>query len=105
MRAQSDDARIEILLDEPIGTIAPEIYGHFVEHLGGRPDMHVFHHVIQRIRPLGWEPGTRFADGMRATVDWYRANEAWWRKRKSPEFWDYYRKNYKGLPANALPTI
>lgn len=29
------DARVEILLDEPIGTIAPEIYGHFVEHLGG----------------------------------------------------------------------
>src|SRR5213082_2719782 len=34
-RAQSADARIEILLDEPIGTLAPEIYGHFVEHLGG----------------------------------------------------------------------
>src|SRR5204862_4731213 len=35
MRAQSDSARIDILLDEPIGTIAPEIYGHFTEHLGG----------------------------------------------------------------------
>ncbi|UCC74901.1 MAG: alpha-L-arabinofuranosidase [Gemmatimonadota bacterium] len=29
------DSRIDVLLDEPIGTIAPEIYGHFVEHLGG----------------------------------------------------------------------
>ena len=29
------DAHIEVLLDEPIGRIAPEIYGHFVEHLGG----------------------------------------------------------------------
>jgi alpha-L-arabinofuranosidase len=29
------DARIEIILDEPIATIAPEIYGHFTEHLGG----------------------------------------------------------------------
>ena len=29
------DARIDVLVDEPIGTIAPEIYGHFVEHLGG----------------------------------------------------------------------
>lgn len=29
------DARIEVLAGEPIGTIAPEIYGHFVEHLGG----------------------------------------------------------------------
>jgi alpha-N-arabinofuranosidase len=32
---QSADSRIEILLNEPIGTIAPEIYGHFAEHLGG----------------------------------------------------------------------
>ncbi len=29
------DARIEVLLEEPIGTIAPELYGHFTEHLGG----------------------------------------------------------------------
>src|SRR5690606_38972806 len=29
------DSRIDIRLDEPIGTIAPEIYGHFAEHLGG----------------------------------------------------------------------
>ena len=32
MAAQS---RIEILPDEPIGTIQPDIYGHFTEHLGG----------------------------------------------------------------------
>jgi alpha-N-arabinofuranosidase len=29
------DSRVDVLLEEPIGTIAPEIYGHFVEHLGG----------------------------------------------------------------------
>ncbi|HYM23858.1 MAG TPA: alpha-L-arabinofuranosidase C-terminal domain-containing protein [Vicinamibacterales bacterium] len=34
-RAQDDAARINVLIDEPIGTIAPEIYGHFIEHLGG----------------------------------------------------------------------
>ena len=32
--AQQADSHIEILLDEPAGTIAPEIYGHFTEHLG-----------------------------------------------------------------------
>ena len=26
----------------------------FVKHLGGMPDLRVFHHVLQRIRPLGW---------------------------------------------------
>ncbi|HZQ20667.1 MAG TPA: alpha-L-arabinofuranosidase C-terminal domain-containing protein [Terriglobales bacterium] len=33
--AQSTDARIEILLDEPLGTISPNIYGHFAENLSG----------------------------------------------------------------------
>jgi alpha-N-arabinofuranosidase len=32
---QSAESRIEILTGESIGTIAPELYGHFAEHLGG----------------------------------------------------------------------
>ena len=32
--AQQAGSHIEILVDEPIGVIAPEIYGHFTEHLG-----------------------------------------------------------------------
>jgi alpha-N-arabinofuranosidase len=31
----SVDAHIDILPGEPIGTISPEIYSHFIEHLGG----------------------------------------------------------------------
>jgi alpha-N-arabinofuranosidase len=34
-RAAAADSRIEVLTGEPIGTIAPEVFGHFVEHLGG----------------------------------------------------------------------
>jgi alpha-N-arabinofuranosidase len=34
-RAQGAEARVEILLNEPIGVINPNIYSHFVEHLGG----------------------------------------------------------------------
>ena len=33
--ATSVDAHIEILPGEPIATIAPELYSHFIEHLGG----------------------------------------------------------------------
>jgi len=29
------DSRIEVLFDEPLGTISPNIYGHFAENLGG----------------------------------------------------------------------
>jgi alpha-L-arabinofuranosidase len=32
--AAQADSHIEVLVDEPIATIAPEIYGHFTEHLG-----------------------------------------------------------------------
>ena len=34
-RSRLADSRLDVLVNEPIGTIAPEIYGHFVEHLGG----------------------------------------------------------------------
>ncbi len=33
--ATQTDARIDILAGEPIGMISPEIYSHFIEHLGG----------------------------------------------------------------------
>jgi alpha-N-arabinofuranosidase len=33
--AASVDAHIDIVTGESIGTISPEIYGHFIEHLGG----------------------------------------------------------------------
>ena len=29
-------------------------------------------------RELAWEPEVAFADGLRATVDWYRENREWW---------------------------
>jgi len=33
--AQGFDSRVEILLDESMGSISPNLYGHFTEHLGG----------------------------------------------------------------------
>jgi len=32
--AQAAESRIEVLVNEPIGKISPEIYSHFIEHLG-----------------------------------------------------------------------
>ena len=34
-RSRATDSRIEVLITEPANVIAPEIYGHFAEHLGG----------------------------------------------------------------------
>lgn len=33
--SKATDTEIQILLDEPIGTIDPNLHGHFVEHIGG----------------------------------------------------------------------
>jgi alpha-N-arabinofuranosidase len=33
--AASSDARIDVVVNEPLGVISPEIYGHFIENLGG----------------------------------------------------------------------
>jgi len=35
LRSAESESFIEVLMDEPIATIAPEIYGHFAENLGG----------------------------------------------------------------------
>src|SRR5256885_759525 len=79
----------------------PSSLKHFVKDRPG----HDYRYALdtRKLRPLGWEPALRFADGLRATVDWYKRNESWWRTRKSEDFWQYYRANYKGLPANAVP--
>jgi dTDP-glucose 4,6-dehydratase len=33
-------------------------------------------------RELGWEPSVSFEEGMRRTVEWYVANDSWWRPLK-----------------------
>ena len=43
---------------------------------------------------LGWEAQVRFADGIARTVDWYRANEAWWEPIRSGEYREYYERQY-----------
>jgi dTDP-glucose 4,6-dehydratase len=43
---------------------------------------------------LGWRPSVEFERGLRETVDWYRANEAWWRPIKSGDFREYYKTQY-----------
>jgi len=44
---------------------------------------------------LGWAPTVLFEEGLRATVDWYRSNQTWWRKIKSGEFRAYYERMYR----------
>ena len=51
-----------------------------------------------KLRGLGWSPEVPFEDGLKATVDWYKAHEAWWRpiKETNPAFRDHYQRHYEG---------
>lgn len=55
------------------------------EHVADRPG-HDQRYAIDNsvlVAELGWAPYyTDFASGLRATIDWYRNNEAWWRPKK-----------------------
>lgn len=79
----------------------PSALKHFVKDRPG----HDYRYAVdtRKLRPLGWEPAVPVSEGLRLTVDWYRRNDAWWRSRKSADFWRFYEENYRGLPANAVP--
>jgi dTDP-glucose 4,6-dehydratase len=48
----------------------------------------------ERVRGLGWEPRVRFAEGIAATVAWYRENQPWWEPIRSGAYRDYYERQY-----------
>ncbi|MDD5341287.1 MAG: dTDP-glucose 4,6-dehydratase [Patescibacteria group bacterium] len=46
-------------------------------------------------KELDWQPRIKFEDGLRQTVEWYKNNQQWWKKIKSGEYKDYYKKQYE----------
>ena len=45
-------------------------------------------------RVTGWAPKVTFEAGIRRTVEWFRANESWWRPIRTGEFREYYERMY-----------
>ena len=43
---------------------------------------------------LGWLPDTRFKEGIKATINWYLENKAWWENIISGEYQNYYDRMY-----------
>ena len=80
--------RILELLDRPTSLITP-----VEDRLG-----HDRRYSVDtgKLRALGWRPRHAFEEGLRATVDWYRENEWWWRpiKEADPAYREYYETQY-----------
>ena len=45
-------------------------------------------------RELGWLPETKFADGIRKTIQWYLGNREWWEEIISGDYRTYYKRLY-----------
>ena len=45
-------------------------------------------------RELGWSPQVKFEEGLRETIDWYKANQTWVNQVRSGEYLKYYEKQY-----------
>jgi dTDP-glucose 4,6-dehydratase len=50
-----------------------------------------------KLRGVGWTPREPFEEGLRRTIEWYRANDWWWRpiKEQDPAFNAYYQAQYQ----------
>jgi dTDP-glucose 4,6-dehydratase len=47
-----------------------------------------------KLEALGWRNRTTFEEGIAATVDWFVANEGWWRAIRSGDWDAYYERQY-----------
>lgn len=43
---------------------------------------------------LGWEPVTKFEEGIKKTIKWYLENRSWWENIISGEYANYYERMY-----------
>jgi len=69
-----------------------------IEYVADRPG-HDRRYAVDTSRitsELGWRPRVDFVTGLQETIDWYRRNEAWWRRIKSGEYLEYYKRQYGG---------
>ncbi len=46
---------------------------------------------------LGWQPEFDFDTYLKKTIDWYKNNQDWWKKIKSGEYQNYYKKQYQQI--------
>lgn len=65
-------------------------------HVGDRPahDRRYALNADKIRRELGWKPLVSYEEGLKLTIDWYQSNEAWWKKVRNKDYFNYYKANY-----------
>jgi dTDP-glucose 4,6-dehydratase len=58
-----------------------------------------------KLRALGWRNRVPFDEGLAATVDWFKANEAWWRAVRSGDWDTYYDRQYGARLAGSTEAV
>lgn len=68
----------------------------FIKFITDRPG-HDFRYALNcdKIHGLGFFPKYNFRNGLDETIKWYKNNETWWKKLKSGEYLEYYKKQYE----------
>jgi len=68
-----------------------------IQHITDRPGHDRRYSLnCDKIKALGWRSRHTFEQALEKTVQWYVDNEWWWRKIKSGEYMEYYRRQYEG---------
>jgi len=73
-----------------------------IEYVKDRPG-HDVRYAIDHTKitaELGWKPEKSFEEGLKEIIAWYKQNEWWWKKIKSGEYLEYYRKQYDSIDSN-----
>jgi dTDP-glucose 4,6-dehydratase len=77
-----------------------------IKHVADRPGHDRRYALdVSKIRGLGWEPAHSCEEAVEATVRWYVDNEWWWRKIKTGEYLEYYRRQYGQRLAEAKSEL
>lgn len=74
------------LMDMHFPANAP--HADLIEYVGDRPGHDLRYAIDARkiMRELDWKPSYSFEEGLAATVDWYLANEEWWRSIRQRKY-------------------
>ena len=48
-----------------------------------------------KLEAIGWAPAMDWDEGVAFTIRWYQENESWWRRIKTGEFLEYYKRQYE----------